>query len=81
MVETIEYGVATDPASGELVYEKAEEEVAKSEGLDWEYKETVTVVTTPAVQAGNRYGVRYEEALALECAYLRYQIKQLKGAV
>lgn len=27
-----------------------------------------------AVKAGNRYGVRYEEALALECAYLRSKL-------
>ena len=26
------------------------------------------------VQAGDRYGIRYEEALALECAYLRSRI-------
>ena len=25
--------------------------------------------------AGNRYGIRYEEALALECAYLRSKVK------
>lgn len=28
-------------------------------------------VISEAVEAGNRYGVRYDEALALECAYLR----------
>lgn len=28
----------------------------------------------PAIAAGNRYGIRYEEALALECAYLRSRI-------
>ena len=28
------------------------------------------------VAAGNRYGIRYEEALALECAYLRTQLKK-----
>jgi len=31
------------------------------------------------VEAGNRYGIRYEEALALECAYLRYKINQLQN--
>jgi len=29
------------------------------------------------IEAGNRYGIRYEEALALECAYLRHKINQL----
>jgi hypothetical protein len=29
---------------------------------------------TPATAAGNRYGVRYEEALVLECAYLRSRL-------
>lgn len=28
----------------------------------------------PAQPAGNRYGIRYEEALALECAYLRSKL-------
>ena len=32
-------------------------------------------VITPKVEAGNRYGIRYEEALILECAYLRSKIK------
>jgi hypothetical protein len=27
--------------------------------------------------AGDRYGIRYEEALALECAYLRRQVERL----
>jgi len=31
------------------------------------------------IEAGNRYGIRYEEALALECAYLRYKINQLQS--
>lgn len=32
------------------------------------------VVVKRAQEAGNRYGVRYEEALALECAYLRSRL-------
>jgi len=31
-------------------------------------------VTHESVQPGNRYGIRYEEALALECAYLRSRL-------
>lgn len=47
-------------------------------------------VLTPAVthiehrkvlDAGNRYGIRYEEALALEAAYQRWQLNQLKKLV
>ncbi|MNO63538.1 hypothetical protein D3C76_542460 [compost metagenome] len=32
------------------------------------------VLVAPAVAAGRRFGIRYEEALALECAYLRHQL-------
>ena len=32
-----------------------------------------------SIEAGNRYGIRYEEALALECAYLRHKINQLQN--
>ena len=32
-------------------------------------------VITQKVEAGERYGIRYEEALILECAYLRSKIK------
>lgn len=31
-------------------------------------------IVVPGCKAGSRYGVRYEEALALECAYLRSQL-------
>jgi len=30
-------------------------------------------------KAGNAYGIRYAEALALECAYQRHELKQLKA--
>ena len=45
-------------------------------------------VVTPAVThtekklvtaAGDRYGIRYEEALALECAYQRWRLAQLEA--
>ena len=32
-------------------------------------------LATPARAAGTRYGIRYEEALALECAYLRSRLE------
>lgn len=39
------------------------------------------VVVKRAALAGNRYGIRYEEALALECAYLRSKlVRQQAGA-
>lgn len=36
-----------------------------------EYTKVAKVELSPA---GNRYGVRYEQALAMECAYLRYKL-------
>jgi len=65
-------------------------EAFESEGLDafeygllcydeWEAqaedKDENGHITKHAQEAGNRYGVRYEEALALECAYLRSKLK------
>lgn len=47
-------------------------------------------ILTPAVthteqrkvlNAGDRYGIRYEEALALECAYLRNELSKIKIAL
>jgi len=57
-----------DPfAYGLLCYDEwdAEEEVLDDNG---------TVINNKR-EAGNRYGVRYEEALILECAYLRSKLK------
>jgi len=57
-----------DPfAYGILCYDEwdAEEEVLDDNG---------TVINNKR-EAGNRYGIRYEEALILECAYLRSKIK------
>lgn len=57
-----------DPfAYGILCYDEwyAEEEVLDGNG---------TVITNKR-EAGSRYGIRYEEALILECAYLRSKIK------
>ena len=51
---------------GLLCYDEWEAEPAKhdEEGL----------MVAPPMAAGRRYGIRYEEALALECAYLRGQL-------
>lgn len=67
----------------------------ESEGLDafaygllcydeWEAKpDVVSGVDGSTIikgqEAGNRYGIRYEEALALECAYTRYRLNQLES--
>lgn len=62
----------------------------ESEGLDafaygllcydsWEGAPAVIdqdgIETVAATEAGDRYGIRYEEALALECAYLRSRLE------
>jgi hypothetical protein len=72
-----------------LIAQKVKE-AFESEGLDafeygvlcydtWEARaeeiDDNGVVVKRAQEAGNRYGVRYEEALALECAYLRSKLK------
>ena len=45
---------------------------------EWEEEQEVLdddgTVITPYREAGNRFGVRYEEALVLECAYLRSRL-------
>lgn len=67
----------------------------ESEGLDafaygllcydeWEARDDLLSdkdgsVVIPGNTAGNRYGIRYEEALALECAYTRYRLNQLES--
>ena len=35
-------------------------------------------VVEPAVEAGDAYGIRYEEALALECAYQRWRLAKIE---
>jgi hypothetical protein len=49
------------------------------------YDEWEEFITDPETKetalAGNRYGIRYEEALALECAYQRWELQQLKASL
>ncbi|QNJ57334.1 tailspike / endo-glycosidase [Pseudomonas phage Dolphis] len=72
-------GTGVRPADHEnpetLVYELVEESAAAAEGLIWTFVKEETRVVDPGIEAGNRYGIRYEEALALECAYLRNELK------
>ena len=56
---------------GLLCYDEWE---AKAEELDEN-----GVVISPALEAGSRYGIRYEEALALEAALIRRTTKRLEA--
>lgn len=60
-------------ATGEIVAEDVEETTMEP-GYEWRCTQEFQEVEEPAKPAGNRYGIRYEEALALECAYLRSKI-------
>ncbi len=51
----------------------------KWEGQEEKKAEDGTILAHK-LEAGDRYGIRYEEALALECAYLRSQFKKGEGA-
>lgn len=57
---------------GLLCYDEWDETPAVEEQRDDDGN--VVVEAEPYRPAGNRYGIRYEEALALECAYLRSKI-------
>ena len=73
---------------GLLCYDKWDDEYEDVEIIDQvEVADEKGDVVTPAkthiehrlvTPAGDRYGIRYEEALALECAYLRRELKQIK---
>lgn len=72
---------------GLLCYDKWEDEYEDIEVVDTPELVTEDGTVTPAkthiehrlvTPAGDRYGIRYEEALALECAYLRRELKQIK---
>ena len=43
--------------------------------------ETVKVIDTPAIEAGETYGLRYIECLVVECAYLRKKNKELDDRI
>ena len=43
--------------------------------------ETVKVIDTPAIKAGETYGLRYIECLVVECAYLRKKNKELENRI
>lgn len=61
------------------------EVIDQEEVLDKEGNVISPVIThteqKKVLSAGNRYGIRYEEALALECAYLRNELSKIKTAL
>lgn len=60
------------PAEYEDVTEEREFVTTDDEGVEHVAKRFVPTGERRLIaEAGNRYGIRYEEALALECAYLR----------
>lgn len=76
---------------GLFCYDKWEDEYEPVEVVDQpEVLDEKGEIITPAVihtaqkkvvSAGDRYGIRYEEALALECAYLRNRLAKLEEAL
>lgn len=63
-------------AYGLLCYDEWEEKPALMgvTGVDEKGQPLPETEIRPAEPAGNRYGIRYEQALALECAYLRSKL-------
>jgi hypothetical protein len=60
----------------ENIVEKEVIEKNSDTGIE-EIKVVRETVRKLIAEAGNRYGIRYEEALALECAYLRSKLTQV----
>lgn len=46
-----------------------------------EHLDPVSKEIVPATEGGDRYGIRYEEALALECAYQRWRLEKLEAKI
>ena len=73
---------------GLLCYDKWEDEYEDVEVIDVpEVADEEGNIVTPqkthvehrlVTPAGDRYGIRYEEALALEAAYLRWELQKIK---
>ncbi|MNM40125.1 hypothetical protein D3C76_478380 [compost metagenome] len=60
-------------ATGDVLVEGVEERMTEV-GFEWRRTHEIQELAEPAKPPGNRYGIRYEEALALECAYLRSKL-------
>lgn len=62
---------------GLLCYDEWEaKDAVFSEDIDEETGETIRTEVSPAVEAGDSYGVRYTEALAMEAAWVRREIRR-----
>ena len=75
---------------GLLCYDKWEDEYEDVEVIDEPEVVAEDGTVTPAkthiehrlvTPAGDRYGIRYEEALALEAAYLRWELEKIKNSL
>lgn len=63
-------------------WDAQEEKSHEEEKIDEEGNiETVKVIDTPAVEAGETYGLRYIECLIVECAYIRKKNKELEDRI
>ncbi|MNG95788.1 hypothetical protein D3C79_548310 [compost metagenome] len=71
--ETHVYGDVRCIATGDVLESDVPMPTTEA-GKDWHPTREEVVEIVAARPAGNRYGIRYEEALALECAYLRSQL-------
>ncbi len=82
-IEVVRLGRAFIPATDDepetTVYELSEEDAARAEGLEWEFVKEVTRVVDAGIEAGSRYGIRYEEAYALEAALMRHELAKIKA--
>ncbi|MEG0246437.1 MAG: tail fiber domain-containing protein [Pseudomonas sp.] len=70
---TIQFGNVIESATGKVVATCVEQQLVNP-GFEWMYTHDEEVMDQPARPAGDRYGIRYEEALVLECAYLRSKL-------
>ena len=63
-------------------WDAQEEKSHEEEKIDREGNtKTVKVIDTPAVEAGETFGLRYIECLVVECAYLRKKNKELENRI
>ncbi len=68
------------------VYNEWDEEVRAEYDEDGTLLKPASVIhhkdlEIPALKAGNVYSIRYEEALALECAYQRWKLEQMQEQI
>lgn len=75
--EVVELGDLIESSTGETLEAGVEKPLILEPRQNWVRTHAVEgKLLSSAVKAGDRFGVRYDEALALECAYLRSQFKK-----